>query len=312
MLIFLRPLPILVACVVALALGSAKVSAPPTGTVTLTAVGDVMLDRGVARGIEKHGIRWPFEKVRDTLRSADLAFCNLECPLCADGVKVNKWVCFKGDPAYAECLSNAGFDVVSLANNHSLDCGRPGLAETMDCLDGARIRYAGAGGTPRDAARPVIVRVNGLKIAFLARNAWLPEGVWSRPDAPNSAYLDAGTIESDVRDAARRADVVIVSLHWGREYREVPLHEQVELAHRIVDAGADLILGHHPHVLQPIEEYHGGVIAYSLGNFLFDSPFRNCKDTMILRCSLSRSGVTDMQQIPVEIVDCRPALPASR
>lgn len=276
------------------------------------AVGDVMLDRAVAARISERGVEWPFAEVRDVLKSADLAFCNLECPLSARGIKVNKRICFKADPVNAACLTDAGFDIVSLANNHSMDCSRPGLVETMECLDEARIAYVGAGATPSDAARPVIINMKGLKIAFLARNAWLPERIWSRPDAPNSSYLDPDAIESEVRDAASQADVVVVSLHWGNEYYSVPTDEQVELARRTIEAGADLILGHHPHVLQPVEEYKGGVIAYSLGNFLFDSPFRNCRQSTILECRLSKSGVHDVEQIPVEIVDCRPTLPASR
>ena len=278
----------------------------PETTITLIAVGDVMLDRAVGRQIKRYGIKWPFKHVRDTLRLSDLSFCNLECPLSAKGIKVPKPICFKADPANVECLTDAGFDIVSLANNHSMDCSRPGLIETMHYLDKARIAYTGAGDTPYDASLPTIVTVKGLRIALLARNAWLPEGAWFRPDAPNSSYLDLETIESEVRDAAGQADVVIVSLHWGNEYHTTPREEQVELAHRIVDAGADLILGHHPHVLQKVEKYHGGVIAYSLGNFLFDSPFKNCKKTMILKCSLSKSGVSGLEQIPVTIEDYRP------
>lgn len=278
----------------------------PEPSVTFVAVGDVMLDRGIGRRIEQYGIEWPFKQVRDALRSADLAFCNLECPLSARGIKVTKPICFKADPANVECLTDAGFDIVSLANNHSMDCSRPGLIETMHYLDKSEIAYTGAGGTPSEAALPVIVTVKGIRIAFLARNAWLPEGAWFRPDAPNSSYLDSETIESEVRDAANQADVVIVSLHWGIEYRTHPQSAQVELAHKVIDAGADLILGHHPHVLQPLEEYHGGVIAYSLGNFLFDSPFKNCKKSMILKCRLSKSGVLGIEQTPVEIVDYRP------
>lgn len=275
-------------------------------TVTLAAVGDVMLDRGIGKRIEEHGIEWPFEQVRDTLRSADLAFCNLECPLSDRGIKVSKPICFKADPSYIECLTAAGFDIVSLANNHSMDCSRTGLTETMHYLDKTGIAYTGAGGTPSEAAEPVIVTLKGIRIAFLARNAWLPEGSWSRPDVPNTAYLDSETIESEVRDAASQADVVIVSLHWGIEYRTHPQPAQVELAHKLIDAGADLIIGHHPHVLQPVEKYHGGVIAYSLGNFLFDSPFRNCKQTMILECRLTKSGVVDITQIPIRIEEYRP------
>ena len=301
------------AVLLALPSGCVKHRAAPSavGTQTeaeviLMAVGDVMLDRAVARRIGIHGREWAFESARETLRSADLAFCNLECPLSARGVKVDKPVCFKADPANVECLTDAGFDIVSLANNHSMDCSRPGLIETMKHLDDAGIEFTGAGDTPSDAALPTILETNGLRIAFLARNAWLPPNAWFKPDAPNGAYLDEETIEAEVRAASEQADVVIVSLHWGIEYRKAPQPEQVELAHRIIDAGANLILGHHPHVLQPVEKYRGGVIAYSLGNFLFDSPYADCRKSTILKCRLTKSGVSDLDQIPVGIVDYRP------
>ncbi len=273
----------------------------PEPSITLMAVGDVMLDRGIDKQIRKYGIEWPFKGVRETTRGADLAFCNLECPLSARGIKVTKPICFKADPANVECLTDGGFDMISLANNHSMDCSRPGLIETMHYLAKSGIAYIGAGDTPSDAALPVIMTLKGIRIAFLARNAWLPEGAWFRPDAPNSSYLDTETIESEVRQASEQADVVIVSLHWGIEYRMHSQPAQVELAHKIIDAGADLILGHHPHVLQKVEKYHGGVIAYSLGNFLFDSPFKNCKQTTILTCHLTKSGVSDIVQIPIEV-----------
>jgi poly-gamma-glutamate synthesis protein (capsule biosynthesis protein) len=280
----------------------------PEPSVTLVAVGDVLLARGVGRGIDRFGTDWPFEEVAQIIGSADIAFCNLECPVSADGVRVNKPIAFKGSPKTVDALSCAGFDIVSLANNHSLDCGRTGLRETTRCLEEQGIGYVGAGEDLAQASEPVIVEVDGLEIAFLARNALLPECVWLRPDAPGVAPLDTESIERDVRDAARRSDVVIVSLHWGVEYSRVPREQQKELAHRIVDAGAELVIGHHPHVLQPIEHYHGGVIAYSLGNFVFDSPFRKCRDSAILRCRLSRDGVSDVEMIPVRIVDFRPTI----
>ena len=282
---------------------------PQEPAITFVAVGDVLLARGIERRITRYGRSWPFEKVTETLRSADLAFCNLECPLSAGGIKVNKPICFKADPANVQCLADAGFDVISLANNHGLDCGRLGLIETMHYLEKMGIAYAGAGNTLAESALPTIVDVRGVKIAFLAQNALYPEGVWFRPDAANIAPLDPETIEAEVADAARRADVVVVSLHWGVEYRRQPQPEQVEMARKLIDAGADLILGHHPHVTQPVERYHGGVIAYSLGNFLFDSPFAKCKESMILKCRLSKSGVSDLELIPVRIEYFRPGLP---
>jgi len=285
---------------------SPQLEAREKPSVTFVAVGDVLLARGVGRRIKQHGLDWPFEKVAATLRSADLAFCNLECPLSVRGVKINKPYCFKADPSTVKCLTNAGFDIVSLANNHAMDCSRTGLVEMMQFLEEPGIRHTGAGDTLADASLPTIVEVNGLRIAFLARNTLFPEGVWLRPNAPGIAPLEPDTIEAEVADAARRADVVIVSLHWGVEYRTQPKESQRELARKLVDAGANLILGHHSHVPQPIEEYHGGVIAYSLGNFLFDSPFKKCTQSMIFKCRLTRSGVSDFEVVPVRIADCRP------
>jgi len=276
--------------------------------VTFMAVGDVLLDRGVAKKISANGRDWPFAKVSPILQSADVAFCNLECPFSAKGVKVNKPFCFKADPANGKCLADVGFDIVSLANNHSLDCGRTGLVETMRCLDDLGIRFVGAGDTLNDSKLPVVVEQHGLRIAFLARNTLMPEGIWLREDAPGTAGLDESTICREIADARRLADVVIVSLHWGVEYRENPGEAQRMLARKIIDAGADLVLGHHPHVVQPVETYRGGVIAYSLGNFLFDSPNPNCKGSMILKCKLSKSGVADVEIIPIKITGCRPIL----
>jgi poly-gamma-glutamate capsule biosynthesis protein CapA/YwtB (metallophosphatase superfamily) len=274
--------------------------------ITLAAVGDVLLDRGIGRGIRRFGVEWPFEKVTSILESADLAFCNLECPLSRRGIRINKPVCFQADPDTVGCLKDAGLDLVSLANNHTLDCGRRGLTETMATLDDAGIGHVGAGATVAEAAQPVILDIDGIRVAVLARNGLLPECVWYRTDAPNIAPLDPDTIEQEVAAAARQADVVIVSIHWGVEYRQHPQPEQEDLAHRIIDAGADVILGHHPHVIQPIEEYHGGLIAYSLGNFLFDNPRRQCCDTLILECRLTKSGLADYEVVPVEIRDRRP------
>jgi poly-gamma-glutamate synthesis protein (capsule biosynthesis protein) len=261
--------------------------------------------------IRKYGLGWPFEKVSEALQSADLAFCNLECPLSLNGIKVPKRFCFKADPNLVHCLIGAGFDIVSLANNHTLDCNRNGLVETMHYLDKWKVGHVGAGKTSAYAALPRFVDVNGLRIAFLARNELLPEGVWVRPDAPGIAHLEPDRLVDEVSRSARQADVVIVSLHWGVEYRKTPEKEQVKLARKLVDAGADMVLGHHPHVIQPVEKYHGGVIAYSMGNFVFDSPFKKCRDSVMLKCRLSPSGVSNVEAIPVKIVDFRPVAKSS-
>lgn len=287
---------------------------PPEPSITLVAVGDVLLDRGIAKKIANNGFDWPFAKVAETIRAADIAFCNLECPLSKGAHKVTKFICFRADPKNLACVSDAGFDIVSTANNHALDAGRRGLMETLGHLDDAGIAHAGSGANLEAAESPTILDVNGVKVAFLARNLLFPEGVWYRTDAPTIAGLDESRIEEQIADAHEKADVVIVSLHWGIEYRKKPTDAQIALGRKLIDAGANVVLGHHPHCTQPVEEYHGGVIAYSLGNFLFDSVNPVCMETMILRCRLSRSGVSELQIIPARVVKWRPEceLPSSK
>jgi poly-gamma-glutamate capsule biosynthesis protein CapA/YwtB (metallophosphatase superfamily) len=278
----------------------------PEPCITLAAVGDVLLARGIGERIDQYGPDWPFEEVRSVLQSADIALCNLECPLSEHGVRVNKVYAFKAKPERCACLSGAGIDIVSLANNHTLDCGRRGLVETMDTLEEAGIAYAGAGPDEKAAREPLIVEAGGIRIAFLARNALLPESVWYRTDAPGIAPLDPETIEEEVAEAARLADVVIVSLHWGIEHHTYPEPWQEEMARRIIDAGADVVLGHHPHVVQPVEAYEGGLIAYSLGNFVFDNSQPRCRKSAILKAWLTRGGIEEYEVIPVEITRWRP------
>ncbi|MCX6377730.1 MAG: CapA family protein [Armatimonadetes bacterium] len=285
-----------------------KLSQCPPPEISFVAVGDVLLDRGIAKKIAKNGLEWPFAKVADVIRSADLAFCNLECPLSSTGQSLAKPIVFKADPANLKCVVDAGFDIVSNANNHALDCGRRGLVETLSVLDDAGIAHAGAGTNLEVAESPTFLEVNGLRIAFLARNMLFPEAIWYRKDAPTIAGLDESRIEDQIREAKSSADVVIVSLHWGVEYQKKPLDSQIALGRKLIDAGANLVLGHHPHCTQPVERYHGGVIAYSLGNFLFDSRNPVCMESMILKCRLSKSGVADLEIIPAKVTKWRPEL----
>lgn len=294
--------PLLVSILLAIAGSAAAEQA-----VTLAAVGDIQLGRGVGRMIEKEGPDYPFRMVAPLLRSADLTFGNLECALSEEGRPIPKQFSFKADPAAALGMAGAGFDLLSLANNHSMDCGREGLLETQAALAGRGIRSVGAGRDAAEAAAPVILEHGGLRIAFLARTMVAPEGVIYREDAPGVAALDPERIEDEVRAARRQADLVVVSLHWGIEYARQPQEEQRRLARRLVDAGACLVLGHHPHALQPVERYRGGLIAYSLGNFVFDAGPKG-RQGAILRCTLTAGGVGSAELIPVAIREGRPAV----
>jgi poly-gamma-glutamate synthesis protein (capsule biosynthesis protein) len=223
---------------------------------------------------------------------------------------VHPWLTFRADPARAADLARAGFDVISLANNHVHNLGGGGAVESRTHLLAAGITPAGAGADIAQAFSPVVQRAGGLKIAFLAYTLWHNARSPIGSDGV-LAHINEGDLLQRVPDAIRAAravlgaDFVIVSVHWGIEFQPHPLPKQIEAAHLLVDAGADLVLGHHPHVLQEVERYHGGVIAYSLGNFVFDEGFLSRRQTVILHATLDGTGtlrrVTDVALTPIMI-----------
>jgi poly-gamma-glutamate synthesis protein (capsule biosynthesis protein) len=285
---------------------------PPTPIISLAAVGDILLDRGVGKKIEKYGTGYPFERVAPALRGADLAFGNLECPIGEKGRKVVKPFSFQAKPRTAGCLTDGGLDLLSLANNHSLDCGRTGLSETMEILRAKGLHWCGAGNTQAEAEKPTVLSVKGLRIAFVGFCEFLPEGVFLRDDRPTIAFAGEDRVRAAVAAARRDADLVVASFHWGIEYRSRPSARQIGLARAAVDAGADLVLGHHPHVLEALEVVSraGGrrpaLIIYSLGNFVFDQRRPPSSETVILRCTLGRDGVTAAAVTPIRIEENRP------
>jgi len=286
--------------------GGGSGSAAGEPVVTIAAVGDVQLGRGVGRAIERSGVDYPLARVRGLIEGADLAILNLECALSQDGVPIAKRFSFRADPAAADGLARAGFDVAVLANNHSMDCGRWALAETLEALRARGIAPVGAGMDAGEAAAPLIVDRGGLRIAILARTFILPDGVIYREDAPTIAVWDPARIEDEVRAARQQAEVVVVSLHWGVEYARQPQESQRRLARRLIEAGATLVIGHHTHTPQPVERHGAGLIAYSLGDFVFDSRAEGGGRGVVLLCQVGRSGVIGYEVIPVVIEDCQP------
>lgn len=298
----------------------ASPSKRPQSKITLVAVGDILLGRGVGRKIERYGTSYPFEHVAGILSAADLAFGNLEGPLAARCTKATKRFSFQAKPSYREALVKAGFDVLSLANNHSTDCGDVGLMDTMTNLDAAGIRWSGAGKNLAEAESAVLMDVKGIKVAFVAFSEFLPERLSRRTDGISVNYASVETVQRAVKAARGRADVVVASFHWGVEYASRPVDAQVKLAHAAVEAGADLILGHHPHVIQGLqmetvkrpEGSRRALIVYSLGNFVFDSPRMlggRPLETFILRCTLSpEEGLETIEILPASLEDYRPRL----
>ena len=268
------------------------------GTVTLVAVGDMRLDGAVGRVIDADGPAAPLSAVRGLLRG-DILFGNLECPVTKRGAKVEKTWNFKVPPAHLAAISS--FTVVSVANNHAFDYGPEGLLDTLGYLKKRGLKPVGAGRGRDEAERLVIVRRRGLKVGFLAFTSTFPKEAWAKPGKPGVAYSDFKRFPAVISAARAKCDVLVVSFHGGVELADEPNDIQKAFAHDAIDAGADLVLGHHPHVLQPVEIYKGKPILYSLGNFLFVSPAPETRWTTVARATLGRGGVTSLSFEPVEI-----------
>lgn len=285
-------------------------------TITLLATGDNIPSRDDYDSLYCH--------VSPLLREADITFGQLETVLIDKSIKdLYPYVAAQArmpcssDPEVAEGMKRAGFDVVSFASNHSMDYGRTHFLNTIDYLRRAGIAVVGAGSSEEDARRWLIVEREGVKIAFLAYCTILPQDYWaqeSRPgvnparghtlyeqiehDQPGTPCRvrsfahrdDKAKMLEDIRAARAQADIVAVSMHWGIHFTEAEIAEyQFEYAHDAIDAGADVILGHHAHILKPIEVYKGKVIFYSLGNFAMEDPNNMLRDKETLRQDMRTS-----------------------
>jgi poly-gamma-glutamate capsule biosynthesis protein CapA/YwtB (metallophosphatase superfamily) len=275
-------------------------SLPPT--ITIAAVGDLMFDRQVKEMISAKGGAEPLEEVAERLSKADVAIGNLESMLSSRGTRnTDKDVTFRGHPAAIEALRIAGFDALSLANNHTMDYGPEPVADTIAALGKAGIGYAGAGPNRTAAWKPATIERSGAKVAYLAYTHILPAGflVGENSWGVASGKMDMSLITEAVRAAKKTHDYVIVSFHWGVEYEDYANGDQVKKAHQVIDAGADMVLAHHPHVIQGVEYYKGRLIAYSLGDFVFDHYSRKTGEAFILEAELGPNGVDNAVAVPV-------------
>lgn len=287
--------------------------------VVLMAVGDIMLDRGVEYKIKKEGkgdFKFPFLKIADYLQGADILFGNLESVISDKGKNVGSSNSFRADPSAIEGLNHAGFDVISVANNHIYDYSEAAMKDSFERLGRAGIEYAGGGFNENEAFSAKVEEVKNVRIGFLAYNNFnLGSRFWrATADRPGIALVseeDLQRMENDIREAKKKADILIVSFHWGDEYTFVPNDFQVVFARALIDAGTDLIIGHHPHVVQPVEKYKNGWIAYSLGNFVFDQGFS--KETMsglLLEVTIRNKKIEGVASKDIKILDSfQPTLP---
>jgi len=247
--------------------------------------GDIMLDRGVEYMMETEGsgdFRFPFSKIAKDLNEADILFGNLEGPISDKGIKVGSIYSFRAKPEAIEGLTFAGFNLISLANNHAFDYGREALEDTFLRLKTAGVNYVGAGFNEGEAYSLIIKEVNGatgspqVKIGFLAYTNLGPESWKAGEKNSGIAWVsgeDMEKIKENIKSAKEKVDILIVSLHAGEEYAAEPIQFQIEFSKAAIDAGADLVIGHHPHVVQKSEKYKDKWIFYSLGNFVFDQSF---------------------------------------
>jgi len=243
--------------------------------ITIIAVGDINLGRQTGQQILAGDINYPFINIADYLKSADITFGNLESQLANLGGETqsptNEYR-FAGPPEGADSLAAAGFDIISLANNHMWDYGKNRLFETMDNLDRVQIKYIGTNRVTDNLYQPIIIEIKGQKIAWFAVTALLNgyEKVGARDFV---AWADNDQLITTIQQIKSQVDWVIVSMHRGVEYAISPSAPQIEFAHKVIDAGANFVIGHHPHVPEGIENYNNGLIFYSLGNFAFWQPF---------------------------------------
>jgi hypothetical protein len=286
----------------------------PAGTldvraVSLDAVGDVTLGESVGPSIAAHGGAYPWAFVGSTLRGADITVGNLETAVSTRGVAAVKKFTFRGPPAALVPMRDvAGFDVLTLANNHTVDFGRDALLDTLKAVHAAGIQTIGAGATDAQARRPAIVEAGGLRVAFLGYSDVNPYGFNATSSSPGTAKADVDAITTDVHAALRRADIAVCFFHWGTELHPLPDSRQQQFAAACLNAGAKVVLGAHPHVLGGLAAPSPHVlVAWTLGNFVFPSGNVTGR-TAILHVALGADGVRGYRLVPVRIDGFRPRL----
>ena len=280
--------------------------------VRMTFVGDVLLDGTVAAAMKKSGYDYPYVYARKFFEEADISLANLETPVTTKGVPAeDKQFVFKTAPEALPEMLNSGIDIVNLANNHVLDQGTQGMLDTIAHLDAAGIQHIGAGSNAEEAYAPIIVEKKGIKIAFLGLTRVIPKTEWKAgPKKPGVAETYSSVLPVQaIKRAKEEADLVVIMVHWGKERYDKPVAHQLQLAKEFIDAGADLIIGSHPHVLQGLERYKGKWIAYSLGNFIFTTS-TNAKtwETGILQASCRKDGGCELTLVPMLTKNAQPAL----
>ena len=277
-------------------------------SLTVVLTGDILLDRGVRQVIEHRGADHLFSPgVDSVLCSAQVVVGNLECPATKIEAPVFKRFIFRGEPEWLQTLHRHGFTHLNLANNHSIDQGREGLMDTHRNIQRAGMVPIGAGATMNEAVQPVLLAESPRRVYLVPSLRLALENYAYLPDQPCVSQEPMDSLLERVR-MLKRADstaIVIVSLHWGGEHTLQPVPRQRVEAHQLIMAGADVIVCHHTHTLQTIEEFRGKKIYYSIGNFIFDQAKPLNSRACMVRLNIKRDGFT-VETVPIEILHCVP------
>lgn len=273
--------------------------------IIISAAGDIMLAGKWASQLKKSGYELPFRSVRQVLTSSDITIANLESPITIDGKEFSeKKFRFRAEPPVAAALRASGINLVTLANNHSMDFGGDALLDTLHHLNGNGVAWVGAGENLAEARKMALYTIKGKKIAFLGYSLTQPVEFFAGQNRPGTAPGYEKWVTADITSARKQADLVIVSFHWGKEATSNVQTYQRSAAHKAIEAGADVIIGHHPHILQGIERYKSGIIFFSLGNFVFASKSTTADVSALIRMTFDDNR-REAEIIPLDVLHRR-------
>jgi len=282
-------------------------------SITLRFAGDIMLGGSVLQKIEEHGPLYPFWNLINQMSSSDIFFANLECTLAKNGSPPNPdKILLHTTSSVIQGLKKIGINIVSLANNHTFDYGWKIFRETSTQLNQGGINTIGGGENLKEASQINIFNIKGIRLAFLA---YCGKSTGCENFADDNRYgvadVNHPQIYRNVADAKKLSDCVIVSIHWGEEFRDYPYQTNINLARDLIDNGATIVVGHHAHVFQGYEKYKSGLIIYDLGSFIFgdinqssyrfDLRKRKHREGILVNCELSKDGLNHFNFIPTFI-----------
>lgn len=275
---------------------------------TATMVGDIMFGRHVEKVTKRHGHEYLFRYVKHYFEDADYSTGNFEHPVTfsKDYEEKEKNIHLQTDASSVDALKNLNFSVLNLANNHFMDYTEKGAEDTIETFNRFDLNFVGGGLNLEEASEIDYQEVNDIKIATLGiADAYVSNS--------NATDREPGVLPSDpelfipiIEEASENAELVMVHVHWGGEYDTNPSPRQEGLARAIADAGADIIIGHHPHILQPVDVYNDTIIFYSLGNFIFDQGWSSTRESAIVQYKLSESGVGQFELTPLLVKGATP------